>query len=552
MKVRNIFASFLKIFIGFACAAALFLCGSSLFSGKDNGGFSLPAISIGPPTVEFAAGSFRANTEELTVVLEPEEIPLLDQFTDLRSADLRGSLCYKEIAAWGEAHPETALRYTVPLPDGTTVENDAESLDFSDYDGGQVAAAAELLAYLPKLKTIDLGSRPTGAILTAEELSLVREACPQAQLSYAVDLAGQHLSLNTVSVDLSTLSHDDLASAPEALACLDKLTYIDLGSQSEERGLSWDDVGQFQAACPQATVAYRFSLFGKNLSTLDEILDFNHISMDDEGAAVREILPYMKKCAYLDMDFCGVSNESMASIRDEFPDIKVVWRIWFAKNYSVRTDVEKILASKPSKGGNVSDSDAQVLKYCTDVKYLDLGHNQIITDLSFVNYMPKLEVLVVAMNELGDISPLANCPHLEYLELNSNAYISDLTPLSGLTELRHLNIANCPNISDISPLFGLTELERLWIGRIDPVPKEQVDTMRAVAPNCEIDTEVSDPTSGKWRILGLTERAKAVWHEVQWEEWELAPRYELLREQFGYVQEAYSFSWLDPLYNPHD
>lgn len=51
------------------------------------------------------------------------------------------------------------------------------------------------------------------------------------------------------------------------------------------------------------------------------------------------------------MDSCGVSDEEMAAIRDDFPDVNVVWRIWFGTGYSVRTDVEKILASQPQRAG---------------------------------------------------------------------------------------------------------------------------------------------------------------------------------------------------------
>ena len=110
----------------------------------------------------------------------------------------------------------------------------------------------------------------------------------------------------------------------------------------------------------------------------------------------------------------------MEQIRDALPGVKVVWRIWFGQSYSVRTDVEKILASKPSAGGLLWDSDVQVLKYCTDVKYIDLGHNERITDISFAAYMPKLEVAIFAMNDIADISALANCPELEYLEIQTN------------------------------------------------------------------------------------------------------------------------------------
>ena len=159
------------------------------------------------------------------------------------------------------------------------------------------------------------------------------------------------------------------------------------------------------------------------------------------------------------------------------------------------------------------------------------------TDLSFTMYMPKLEVLIIAMTGVTDISPLKNCSRLEYLELNSTQ-IGDLSPLEGHTALRHLNIGCCPNISDISPLYGIREMERLWIGNETPVPSGQVAEMRAAAPNCKINTTTSDPHGEAWRFTRYDpEEPKYYW----------VPRHELLREQMGYNYQEYSFYWLDPM-----
>ena len=65
--------------------------------------------------------------------------------------------------------------------------------------------------------------------------------------------------------------------------------------------------------------------------------------------------------------------------------------------------MERILASTRAKGGAVTDAEAQVLKYCTKVKYLDLGHNEVLTDISFAAYMPELEVAIFAINDIDDM-----------------------------------------------------------------------------------------------------------------------------------------------------
>ena len=500
----------------------------------------------GPREIIFSAGSFPEDSTELSFAIQAQEFELLDYFKDLKSVDFSGSTCYAEIQDWEKAHPDISVTYTLSFPTGVTADNRTETLDLSGIDSATVAEAANLLQYAPNIKSIDLGEATPEASLSAEEVASIQAAAPNAKLDYKIELLGDFVSLDIETLDLSTLAVENVDDVSAALKCLTNLKTVVLGSE-DTNDLSVDNIVQLENAAPNAVFDYSFTLYEQSLNTSDETVSFSHIPMSDGGAAVRNILPMMKSCTYLDMDSCEVSNEDMASIRDDFPDMKVVWRIWFGNHYSVRTDVERILASKPSKGGTLDDGEVEVLKYCTDVKYMDLGHNEAITNLSFVNSMPNLEVFICAMNPISDISPLANCPKLEYLELNTTK-VSDLSPLSGLKELRHLNIANCENVTDISPLYGLTELERLWIGSIDPVPAEQVEEMKKCAPNCDINTVTVDPTGGQWRLQGYTELSLQRYEETGWLQEVLHPRYELLKKQFGYTDADFSFTWNDPLY----
>ena len=386
-----------------------------------------------------------------------------------------------------------------------------------------------LLDQLPELQKADFSGSAC-----VDEIYQWAQAHPDVEVKYIITLPdGQVLSNSTESLDLSALTDSAVSDTLQALAYLPKLSDIQLGSERSD--LSWDSVRAVEEACPNASVSYTFQLYGKEFSTADTTINLSHVPVDDNGAQVKQAMACMPDLVSVDMDSCGVSNEDMAAIRDAYPDVKVVWRVWFGENYSVRTDVERILASKPSVGGMIYD--ASVLQYCTKVKYLDLGHNDDLPSIDFVRSMPDLEVLIIAMTAVTDISPLESCPKLEYLELNSTN-VADLSPLKNSTGLHHLNIAGCPNITDISPLYGLTELERLWIGIDTPVPAEQVSAMKAAVPGCSINTTVDDPHGGAWRYTGYDpEIPKYYW----------VPRYELLRNQLGYNYQEYSFYWLDPL-----
>ena len=489
--------------------------------------------------VDFEDKDVSVEKTQVRLVLGDGETEKLDLLPQLESADLSGSTCYAEILAWWQAHPDVDVTYTVPFPDGTVADNHCEELTLGSINPDDADSVAELLGYLPMLKTLDISQSG----LSIEAIGKVAAACPDAEINCSVTINGKELSFDTETVDLRGISSVKLDDAMHVLPYLPKLKTVELGSDTD-CALSWAEIAELVTACPDADVNYNFTLYDKSFTLLDTEMDLNHITMTDEGELVRSVVPCMKNLTYLDMDFCGVSNESMAVIRDENPDVKVVWRVWFGDNYSVRTDVEKILASKPTAGGLVRDRDGASLMYCTDVKYLDLGHNEHITDISFVAYMPNLEVAILAMNEIKDLTPLASCTKLEYLELQTNRYITDLSPLASCVNLEHLNIANCKNFSDITPLYGLNKLKRLWLGCSAPVPDEQIEKFKELHPDCVVNTTVwDDPTGEHWRIDSVDPWTNEVYY---------TERYQLLMEQFGYLEGDYSFSWKDPKYKAAD
>lgn len=410
-----------------------------------------------------------------------------------------------------------------------------------DTEGLQIVlqpGETEKLNELPRLKKLVADGSDC-----CEEIAAWAAGHPEVDVHYTVALpGGVTAGSGDTELDLSALTAAQLREAADSLGLLPGLERIILGSEERENAPALEDVKLLLSAAPGAVCDYSVSRFGKTINLADETLDLNHIIMDDGGAQARELLECMRACTYLDMDSCHVSDEDMAAIRDDFPDVKVVWRVWFGSAYSVRTDVEKILASRPTLGGELTSYNTQSLKYCTDVKYLDVGHNPSLDSIDFVAYMPKLEVAIVALCHYSDASPLANCKNLEYLELQTT-WVSDLSPLSGLTNLHHLNIGWLFDCTDITPLYGLTNLERLWIGALTPIPAEQVEEFKSRVPDCVVDTTVNDPTEGGWRYSDMVYKA----------DWDMYipvyhPRYILLREQFGYDRDEFSYYWKDPKY----
>ena len=262
---------------------------------------------------------------------------------------------------------------------------------------------------------------------------------------------------------------------------------------------SLEEILQLEQENPYTLYDYDFEIYGRCFNLLDDYLDLNHIPLEDNGELAALAVSAMPNLQAADFDSCGLSNERCAEIRDANPGKEIIWRVSFG-NYSVRTNVTKVLASKPSKGGTLYDDDVQVLKYCTKVRYLDLGHNDNIHDFSFVSSMPELEIAVISMTGPSSLSPFANCPNLLYLEAG-NCGLTDISPLASCTKLKHLNIGTNTGVSDISCIYGL-DLLRLWLGNgySTSVPQEQQDEYLRLHPDCEINNEVG--TDGEAYVLG--------------------------------------------------
>ena len=547
--------------------AALFLLGVSppvvAKTAEDGTVVSKPvAEALTEKDVRFQAGVFPSGETELTLVLNPGETVLLEEFHNLKRLDARGSTNYEELRDWGQNHPEVTLLYTVFLPTGAAVENTAESVDLTGISSEDVPECARLLAYVPALRTVELGSPDAGTRITGEDLELMRSALPGAELRYTVTLLGQELDPESESMDLTELTGEDVENAAAALAGLPKLQELTLSEN-----LSLDEALLIAESAPGAVVHYPVTLYGRHFDLSDEGLDLNHVSIDDQGETVRRLLPCMRACTWVDMDSCGVDNEHMAQIRDENPDVEVIWRVNFGTNYSVRTNVTKILASMPSKGGTLYDDAGEALQYCTKVRYLDLGHNEHIADFSFIRNMPELEIVVISMTGISDLSPFTACPNLLYMEAG-NTKIGDLSPLAECRNLKHLNIGTNINIKDISPLYDL-DLKRLWIGSYTPVPQDQVAEMQERHPTCIINTSAPSGLERNAQGGAANEGYVLGWKNYQnyltadWNHYaatgSFPPQrpigwFKVIFKAFEYDKAAgaYAFSWNDPLYNAHD
>ena len=530
------------LFLLVLCAALVFVISLRARNAEKPEPAAASPQPVSEPEPPRGEGPDKYGAVELTGIMTPSEIAELDKYEKLQRVDLSGSTCYEEIMQYSASHPQVEVIYTVAAG-GTEYPSKAETVSVSTAE--ELKEFVSVAGFFQSVDRLEIKCED----FSAADLDLVKQAIPDAVLDYSVTLNGEKLSGSAKSADLSSLTSDGVEAAAEKLTVLPELESIELMKPDGTSNFTPEDLSVLQNAAPQACLNYSFELFGKTVSTSDTRLEF--VDRNDIGNAglekLRSVLPFMTKLEYLKLDDCGTDDKAMASLRDDFPNVKIVWRVYFSAYgermdgtmgvYSCLTDTEKVWAT-----GCVHDQQAEALKYCTDVKYLDLGHN-CITTIDFVNYMPNLEVAILAISWVEDLSPLANCPKLEYLEAFSlgdeNLKTIDISPLAACTNLKHLNLSNIPRyaspkLCDISPLYDL-DLERFYCV-MNEVPEDQQAKFKELHPDCETQFGMIDPTKTVWRYTdGFTEdspKADKMAHRTE--------RYALLCEQIGYDTFDYS------------
>ena len=234
-------------------------------------------------------------------------------------------------------------------------------------------------------------------------------------------------------------------------------------------------------------------------------VDFgDHQVSDLQGLA--DFLAALPNVTRVDMFANQMTKDQCDALAQRFPQIRWGWTLVIRARdhrHLIRTDADAFSTLHSNKSTPHKSEDFEILRYCWNLKALDIGHNAV-TDIEFLRAFPEMRVLILACNQVRDISPLADLHKLEYAELFKNR-IEDLTPLSGLTHLLDLNI--CFNrVHDWTPLTSLTQLKRLWCYRSGwfyinrEMPKEEVAMLKQALPDTEVDA-VHYSTAGTWRYL---------------------------------------------------
>lgn len=431
-----------------------------------------------------------SGVDEIAMVVSADDIGQLDAYPNLRKADLTGSSCYGEIERYIAAHPSVDVTYQVDLG-GRMVAPDSGALELKSGE----YTFAELMANVPHLRSLHT-VRFEQMELTPEELILLRAAFPELRMEYTVELGDVRCPGDAEQVNLSSLTHEQVEHAAARIGLLPQLKQVELVKENGSCNLKLSDVVRLQKAAPDAVFHYVFELFGKTISTTDREVVFANQFIGDKIAGseekLRQALFVMRGCDRFVLDNCHFENEVLASLREECRDhTKLVWRVWFGADGSCLTDREVIRYMPTLTGANSRD-----LVYCEDARFVDVGHNESLTDCDFVAGMPKLEAIILSGSLVSDLTPFQNCGNLEFLELGYCTYVKDIAPLQHCTNLKRLNLA-FTGVSDLSALDALAL--QVLVDTNAHVPEGEMTRFDESHPDCQVRHTGTQPYGDPWR-----------------------------------------------------
>lgn len=388
----------------------------------------------------------KLTVESLSMVVTEKTIRELDEYPNLKVLDLSGSTCYTAIMVYIQNHPQVDVTYTVDFG-GTSAFNWSEDISLPD-DGMTFPMLRTNLVYLPRLRSLHLPMTS----MSYSEIQMLRNTYPDVNITYTVGFRGMEFTEDTESVNLAGMTVDEIASVVNLLEALPNLSYAELMNSSGTCELSRQDVQRLVKAAPTVRFHYVFNLFGRTVSTTDEVIRFENLSLTTAAEPeIREALSIMAPGSSLILDRCGLSSEFLDSIRRDYTHVDLVWRVYFGTDgrYSTLTNDDTIRVVY-----NVTDDTCYEMRYLRSVKYIDMGHNDTLTDVSFLAFMPDLEILILSGSAVSDLSGIENCKKLEFLELANCLKLEDISPLAGCSSLKYLNICYT-KVSSLMPLDGL-------------------------------------------------------------------------------------------------
>jgi len=430
--------------------------------------------------IQIGGETLRRDITELALTGEQlPEIPLLQQLTDLKQLDVQSmELTIEEYETLSAALPNFRILWRIPFQ-GMYLAEDTAELTVSTLS----SADFESIGYLPALKTVH--AEGCGDY---EALMALKTAYPALEVLYTVTINGTAYTNDTESLTVENADETEIRTALTYLPMLKDITFTGKVPANET-------IYQMMCDYPQIEFRWNLTVFGIETENTATELVLSGIQMADTSE-VETYLKYFPNLQRVEMCDCGIPSTEMDALSKRWPDIRFVWTVHIGRG-TVRTDITGYIPWKfgYSAGFPLYDKDCTELKYCVDMLCLDLGHMKI-SDLSFLEHMPKLKYLIVGELPCPDFSPITNCKELIYLEI-FNVTFPQQEILLELPKLQDLNMGST-KVYGTDILKQMTWLKRLWLAGTG-LTFAQYDELVAALPDTQVVMHIPHSTAGGWR-----------------------------------------------------
>ncbi len=406
-------------------------------------------------------GKRLADDTELVVVtsLSDGDVAALDYLTRLKTVDARNCDDYAQLAALQQRRPEVMVDYAIRFT-AEEYTSDATEVVLTQV----MESDAQLLHYLPQLERVVI----VPGRHDFKTIQAIQGTAHNLGADFGFSMGGKICLDTETALELEAVTDEELAQLPH-FQLLRKLHLTNPQAQPQT-------VANLPTEYPNVEVTWEVEMAGQTFSQDIKEVDLSKTVITDLEELERQ-MEYLPQAELLVLGLCGmdnpewgasktrdlaiceIENEALAAYRDRVRrDYKVVWTVRLGPSIALRTDKDNFMPNHFGVGQLFNDY-AYNLRYCEDMVCLDVGH-MTLTDISFVEYMPKLKYLILAWTEVQYIEPIRSCKNLIWLELD-NSCIRDYSPLVDCTALQDLNIGN--TFCDITPVLEMTWLKNLYM-----------------------------------------------------------------------------------------
>ena len=438
-------------------------------------------------SVPFQGGLVSSDVEELNLeTLAPEDTALLPFFTRLKTLQVQAPADYPGLLEFARANSDCTVTYGVSLGEQQW-DSTQKAITVAD---ASLEELQQLLAVLPDVEEISL----TGTLPHPQVLLAVTEAAPRVAFHWTLTLGDMVIPENTKEL-VYTGAPCPMADIVTILKSLPRLEYGDL------RQCGFSDKTMFALCREFPEVFFLWEVPIGQSRFLSDVTELDVSGIPFETAQqIEDLLPCFPNVERVIMCGCGLDNETMDALNREYEDIRFVWTVRIGY-FNIRTDATYFYPFKLDKHWFLNNEEASLLRYCTDMVCIDVGHHGAITDCQWAAYMPHLRYLIIGETGISDLSPLANCKELEYLEMFTIP-VTDYSPLVECTALEDLNLGK--TYADPTPIAKMTWLKNLWwcgapTRNLPSSPAMEI--LPEALPNTTIKLWLEHPTASGWRKL---------------------------------------------------